>query len=183
MYNEISNLSLNTTWCPSWTTSEEVSPAPKGTYSTPQCLYIEITWSSSKVDFHLISSSIFLILPCEGERTRRKVENKEKKPTKTSRVRFPSHMWRDSYCKSEDSWDQVRDFYGIVWVFYGEEKRWTKRGTFFGRGDAQASFSKNLGSKAFRKRLLYIFFCIYIQNKHPKYQISCRRHENMHTFT
>ena len=39
-----------------------------------------------------------------------------------------------------------------------------ERRRFFGSEDAEASFSKNLGSEASRKRLLYIyFFCIYIK--------------------
>ena len=52
---------------------------------------------------------------------------------------------------------------------------------------AEASFSKNLGGEASAEAsaiyiYFFIFFCIYTQNKHPKYQINCRRHENMHIF-
>lgn len=54
---------------------------------------------------------------------------------------------------------------------------------FFGSGDAEASFSKNLGSEASTEAsAIYIYICLYTQNKHLKYQISCRRHENMHIF-
>lgn len=57
----------------------------------------------------------------------------------------------------------------------------------FGSEAAEASFSKNLGSEASAEAsaiyiYIFIFFCIYTQNKHPKYQINCRRHENMHIF-
>ena len=35
-------------------------------------------------------------------------------------------------------------------------------GTFFGFGDTEASFPKNLGNEASRKRLLYIYIYLFI---------------------
>lgn len=73
-------------------------------------------------------------------------------------------------------------------VVISANQRCTKCGCFLETGTQKRHFSKSRKrsvSEAFNNIYIYFFicFCIIFKKKHPKYQISCRRHENMHIFT
>ena len=55
--------------------------------------------------------------------------------------------------------------------------------TFFVSGGIEASFPKNLESEVSTLYIyIYILYFFAFIKKHPKYEISCKRHENMHIF-